>query len=211
MNHQKIQLLIIDGHPISAEGVKAILRNHNEISILGCANTGAIAMSFLQALYVDMILLDINLPDICGIDLCRHIRKEYSNTAILVVTTFDDRTTIMKVLQNGAMGYLFKSTQLDELITAIKTVNKRRVYLGEDVQKAMNDYSPADPEEIPVLTRREREILKYMGEGLASSEIAARLLISQRTIETHKRNLMQKFNVKNSIGLIKKATGFKLT
>lgn len=210
MHDAKIKLLVIDDHPVVAEGISTILRNHSEIFIVAYASTGALAMSFLKTHDADVVLLDINLPDRNGIDLCRQIKKEYNHINILVLSVFNERSAIMQMLQNGAMGYLSKNTQAEELIRAIKTVNESHVYLGEDVQKSMSDYSMVDPEEMPVLTRREREILKYMAESLTSSEIAARLLISHRTIETHRRNLMHKFNVNNSIGLMKKAIGFKL-
>jgi DNA-binding NarL/FixJ family response regulator len=107
------------------------------------------------------------------------------------------------------MGYLFKNTQSEELIKAIKLVNDKLFYLGEDVQKTMSEYV-ADEEEIPVLTRREKEILLHIADGLITSVIAEKLFISPLTVETHRRNLMQKFHVSNSPALIKKAMNLKL-
>lgn len=210
MTENTIKLLIIDDHPIVTEGLKLILQGQSEIVVANHALTGAQALDLLKAEHFDVVLLDISLPDISGVDLCKQIRKDYPQLKILVLSTFSDRSMIMQMLQGGAMGYLFKNTQSEELIRAIKTVSDKRIYLGEEVQRAMSDYSPANEEEIPVLTRREKEILQYIADGLISTDIAGKLFISPLTVETHRRNLMQKFQVSNSPALIKKAMHLKL-
>jgi DNA-binding NarL/FixJ family response regulator len=209
MTTKKIRLLIVDDHPIVTEGLRLILQDQPEIVIANHALNGAKAMSLLKEEQFDVVLLDISLPDMSGVDLCKHIKKEHQHIKVLVLSTFNDRSVILQMIQSGAMGYLFKNTQSEELIKAIKLVNDKLFYLGEDVQKTMSEYA-ADEEEIPVLTRREKEILLHIADGLITSVIAEKLFISPLTVETHRRNLMQKFNVSNSPALIKKAMNLKL-
>ncbi len=209
MTNRQIKLLIIDDHPIVTEGLKLILQNQPGIVIANHAFSGTEAMSLLKEESFDVVLLDISLPDMSGIDLSKYIKKEHQHTKVLVLSTFNERSMIMQMIQSGAMGYLFKNTQSGELIKAIKMVNDGLFYLGEEVQKTMSEYS-GDDEEIPVLTRREKEVLLYIAEGLITSVIAEKLFISPLTVETHRRNLMQKFRVGNAPALIKKAMNLKL-
>ena len=209
MTNRQIKLLIIDDHPIVTEGLKLILQNQPGIVIANHAFSGTEAMSLLKEESFDVVLLDISLPDMSGIDLSKYIKKEHQHTKVLVLSTFNERSMIMQMIQSGAMGYLFKNTQSGELIKAIKMVNDGLFYLGEEVQKTMSEYS-GDDEEIPVLTRREKEVLLYIAEGLITSVIAEKLFISPLTVETHRRNLMQKFRVGNAPALINKAMNLKL-
>lgn len=210
MINQPINLLIVDDHPIVVTGLRSILNNEEGIAIVAHALDGASAMNYLKEYDIDIVLLDINLPDISGIDLCKQIKKQFSNVQVLALSTFNDRSTVMNILQNGAMGYLLKNVQAEELVEAIKTVYARRLFVAADIQKMLSESAAEAAIEIPVLTRRELEILKYIADGLVTTQIADKLFISPLTIETHRRNLMHKFEVNNSPSLIKKAMKLRL-
>lgn len=203
-------MLIIDDHPVVQEGLKSLLHDKPEIELSGCFALGLEALSFLEHNSVDVILLDISLPDINGIELCKRIKQLDKEVKILGLSNYSERSMIMQMLQNGANGYILKNASAEELLQAIRQVLNNRIILSQDVQKALA--SPVTKEFIdtPQLTRREKEILQLIADGLTTSEIASRLIISPLTVETHRKNLMQKFKVNNAAAMIKAATDCSL-
>jgi DNA-binding NarL/FixJ family response regulator len=201
-----ISLLIIDDHPVVQEGLKSLLHDKPGIELSGSFTLGLEALAFLESNSVDVILLDISLPDINGIELCKRIKQLDKEVKILGLSNYSERSMIMQMLQNGANGYILKNASADELMQAIRQVLDNRIVLSQDVQKALA--SPVTKEFVntPQLTRREKEILQLIADGLTTSEIASRLIISPLTVETHRKNLMQKFKVNNAAALIKAAT-----
>ncbi|GAA4805208.1 response regulator transcription factor [Olivibacter ginsenosidimutans] len=208
---QQISLLIVDDHPIVLEGMKALLVDHASVLVKACCIDGQSTLAFLKQDAVDVILLDINLPDISGIDLCKEIRSSYPDTHVIAISNYNERSMITKMLQNGASGYILKNAGADEIIEAITTVvYNGNTFFSPEVQKALVEAALEDPLHLPKLTRREQEVLRCIAAGKTTAEIGDSLFISPHTVETHRRNLMQKFDVSNAAALIRIATQYEL-
>ncbi len=200
------KIFIVDDHPMVIEGFKALL-NHNEaIHIVGSAENAFQAMDFLKKNKVDIAFLDINLPDISGIDLCKKIKTEFPNIQCLALSTFNDRNYVSKMIENGASGYLLKNSSKEEIMQAIDAVSKGNMYFNVDYQK--QNISKYDQK--PILTRRELEVLKEIAEGLTNQQVADKLFISITTVSTHRQNLMLKLETSNTALLIKTAVKYEL-
>lgn len=207
---QPISLLIIEDHLLMLEGIRSLMQEQPEIELTGSYSLGMEALAFLEQNSVDVILLDINLPDINGIELCRRIRKLDKTVKILALSAFSDRTFILQMLQNGANGYILKNTSSKELMDAIHRVLDHQIVLGPDVQQVIASSDGRDLAELPRLTRREKDVLQLIAKGLTNPEVAARLGISTLTAETHRKNIMQKLKVNNAAALIKAAMDYAL-
>lgn len=197
-----IKLAIVDDHPIIAQGIGSMLANENDILVVGNFSYGLKFLSFLEHNHVDIVLLDISLPDINGMDLCIEIKKQDFRIVVLALSNHTDKAFIMQMLQNGASGYLLKSEAVDELKRCIDACLKGEIVFSEEVKKIITKPSLKNVRERPRLTQREKQILKLIAEGKTTVEIGTLLFLSPHTIETHRRSLMRKFEVKNSIELI---------
>ena len=201
-----IKILIVDDHPLVIDGIKTMLKDESYFHIEAAAKTARDALNFLEAATtIDVILLDINLPDIDGLQLCEMIREKNKTVKILGLTYVNEAGIITQLIKKGANGYLLKNMERDELIEAINQVMDGTIYLS----KAANDKivqqlqgAGLSPKDIPALTRREKEILQLLSQGLTSHEIAGRLFLSNYTIDTHRKNMLQKFNVHNTQSLM---------
>lgn len=198
-----ISLLIIEDHLLMMEGLRSLLLNRSEVELAGSFSAGLEALAFLETQPVDVVLLDVNLPDISGVTLCSKIREIDGTVKILALSASGERTVILQMLQNGANGYLLKNTSSKELMDAIQQVLEQRIVLGPDVQRIMA--ASGATVEAPRLTRREKDVLQLIAKGLTNPEVAARLGISTLTAETHRKNIMQKLKVNNAAALIKAA------
>lgn len=207
---QNISLLIVDDHPVVLEGMKALLLDSELVQVKACCSNAQSALAFLETEAVDVILLDINLPDISGIDVCKQIKQKYSGTHVIAISNYNERSMITKMIQNGATGYVLKNASAEEIISAIKAVVNKKVYLSQEVQQSLFEAALEDPLELPKLTRREQEVLRCIAEGKTTAEIGDALFISPHTVETHRKNLMQKFEVSNAAALIRVATQYQL-
>jgi len=205
----KIKVFIVDDHYMVIEGIQSLLANDPDIEFSGHASTAISCLSYLDRNEPDVILLDISLPDMSGIDLCLEIKKTHPAIFILGLSTFNQHSYIEKMLENGASGYLLKNATKQELSLAIKNVYAGKKYLSYDASMTLRDLHAASLSG-PVLTRREKEILKLISEGLTNPGIAEKLFISVTTVETHRKNLLAKFRVKNTASLIKSAAENKL-
>lgn len=206
----KIKVIITDDHKMFREGIKNILNDMSDIEVLAEAGSGEELLQILAAKPADIVLMDINMPGINGIEASKLIKKKFPHINILALSTSDDENYIVEMLNHGVMGYVLKSTGIEELVSAIKTVAKGDSYFCKEASSVilnrMNNMKKEKQKqkisgEIP-LTEREIEVLKHAAEGLTNKEIADRLFISVRTVDTHKRNLLQKLGVKNTAGLI---------
>lgn len=159
-------------------------------------------MAFLQRIQPDVILLDINLPDKNGMDICKEIKSKYSSIKIIALSTFNQDSYINNMLDNGANGYLLKNATKQEMLKAIDTVLRHKQYLAREVSDILKDSS----HQKPILTRREKEVLRLVAEGLTSAEIGKILYISTTTVDTHRKHLLEKLKVNNTAILIKTAT-----
>jgi len=203
-----IKLLIADDHQVLIEGLVELLNGFNHITVNQSANNGQEVLEILKEHIIDVILLDINMPVMNGLDACKKIKQKYPDTKVLAMSSLDKGSFIQQMLKNGASGYLLKNTSQDELITAIETVYRGETFINEQTNKILlNSIMNQKPNEafIPTLTRREKEVLDLIAKEMTTSEMSEELHISLNTIETHRRNLIQKFNVRNSVGLVREA------
>ena len=196
------KIFIVDDHYMIIEGIRSLLQNEKSIEWLGHAGNAASCLAFLQQQLPDVILMDISLPDKSGIDLCKEVREKYPSIFIIGLSTYNQQSFIEKMIANGASGYVLKNATQEELMEAINTVRKGKQYLSFEVSKSLRK---TDQEDKAVLTRREKEVLELIANGLTNNEIAEKLFISCTTVDTHRKNLLAKFNAKNTAELVKLA------
>ncbi|WP_158798231.1 response regulator transcription factor [Pedobacter sp. L105] len=201
----KLLTAIVDDHPIVIEGLKTMLQNEENVQIVGGFGDGESILFYMKSNQVDLILLDVTLPDINGMDLCQMIKKESLSTVILILSNRTERSIIMQTIQNGASGYLLKNSSIDELRNCIAEVAKGNICFSKEVIDIISRPSKNELQGRPRLTRREKQILILIAEGKTSQTIANDLFLSPLTVDTHRKNLIQKFEVKNMAELIKVA------
>jgi len=207
---KKIKVFIVDDHYMVIEGIKSLLQNDPDIEFIGHASTAISCLSYLDSHEPDVILLDINLPDMSGIELCLEIRKKMPTVKILGLSTFNQHSFIEKMLENGAMGYVLKNATRQEISLAVRNVYNGMKYLSYEASMTLKENHGESNTDAPMVTRREKEILDMIGEGLTNPEIAEKLFISTTTVDTHRKNLLAKFKAKNTAALIKAAAQSKL-
>lgn len=206
MQSNKIQVALVDDHPVLLEGLKTLLLNNMDVDIAGCFVSGESILSFIEGNTLDIVLLDIVLPDINGITLCQKIKINAPGTLVLIFSNHSERSMIMQAIQSGASGYLLKNASLEELQSGIQEALDGGIAFSKEVREIMSRPSKNEIDGPPQLTRREKQIIKLLAEGKTSVRIAGELSVSAHTIDTHRRNLMQKFGVKNTAELIRTAT-----
>jgi two-component system nitrate/nitrite response regulator NarL len=212
-NIEMFQILIIDDHPLVGEGIKTMLSDVEWAEVSCVCKTGKEALEYIDNNMPNIILLDLNLPDIDGITLCERIRSRNKSVKIIGITSVNEAGIISQFLSMGANGYLLKNMERNELIYALEQVLGNNVYLSPAANQQILEQFRSLQESInsiPVLTRREREILNHLYEGYSGPQIAEKLFLSPYTVETHRKNLMQKLNVSNTQSLIRVAIDFKL-
>jgi DNA-binding NarL/FixJ family response regulator len=200
-----IRIFIVDDHPMVVAGLRSLLDRIENIEVAGDVSNAFDAIPFLKNNTVDVILLDINLPDISGIDLCKKINKEFPNIKILGISTFSERSYISRMIGNGASGYLIKSASKEEIAEAIQTVMNGKMYVSVSMEHLTRPLSLTPTDALPAITKREKEILSLIAEGLTNNQIAEKLFISPLTVDSHRKNLLTKLNVNNTASLIKLA------
>ncbi|MBS1748852.1 MAG: response regulator transcription factor [Bacteroidetes bacterium] len=196
------KIFIVDDHYMVVEGIRSLLQNAPGIDWMGHAMNAASCLAFLQQQHPDIILMDINLPDKSGIDLCKEVHNKYPGIFILGLSTFNQQSFIQKMMDNGASGYILKNASLDELLEAINEVKKGRTFLSNEAAATLHK---PDNTTIPLITSREKEVLGLVAEGLTNNEIAQQLFISHTTVETHRKSLLNKFDAKNTASLVRMA------
>ena len=202
----KISILLIDDHAMVIEGMKAILQLIPSVQVKATANNAFEAMDALKHHEIQLCFLDINLPDISGIDLCLKIKNEFPKIHIIGLSTFSQRSYIAQMMQNGASGYLLKSASKEEIEEAINTVMQGKLFFNISISTSTNN----NEKDAPLLTRREKEILILIADGLTNNDIATKLFLSSHTIDSHRKNLFIKFDVNNVALLVKKASQMNL-
>lgn len=203
-----IKLFIVDDHYMVIEGIHSLLQNENNIDWMGHAGNAASCMAFLNQQQPDIILMDINLPDTSGIDLCKIVKEKYPGIYIIALSTFNQQSFIEKMMHNGASGYLIKNATQQELMEAINTVAKGKQFLSFDAALAIRKHD--NDSNIPLITRREKEVLQLIADGMTNNEIAQKLFISITTVDTHRKNLLAKFGARNTAALVKMVMQFNL-
>ncbi|WP_405207939.1 response regulator [Aquimarina sp. LLG6339-5] len=203
-----IKICILDDHQMIIEGLESMLRTETDIDVINSFTHEENCYDFLKKEIPDVLLLDINLKNANGIEICGELSKIYSSLKIIGVSNYTEPGFIKNMLRSGAKGYLLKNTTQEELVNAIKVVMNDQTFLPRSVETILlNDSigSPQPKKSVPKLTRREKEILQLISDEMTNSEIAEKLIVSIKTVESHRNNLLQKFGVKNAAGLIKNA------
>jgi Response regulator containing a CheY-like receiver domain and an HTH DNA-binding domain len=203
-----IDVLIVEDHPVVIEGLKKLLIDSGLAKLCVTASTGKECNAYLKNFTPDIVLLDINLPDINGIDLCKILKTEYPELKILAISSFGQRSYILRMMENGALGYVLKNSSEEEIIEAIKNVASGKMHLGYDVNEIL--HPSRKDENTPLLTRRETEVLRMIADGFTNQEIADKLFVSPLTVDSHRKNLIMKLNARNTAELIKIAFFKKL-
>jgi len=196
------RVYIVDDHAVVVEGIYSLLQKEKDIEMAGYASNAASCLQYFTNHTVDIILMDISLPDMNGVDLCKLIKKNYPGIMVLALSTFNQGTYIRKMMESGASGYLLKNAGRQEIVEAIKAVMKGKTYLSADAGMALKP-GVEQQNTLPMLTKREKEVLLNIAEGLTNVQIAEKLFISVDTVDTHRKNLHAKLNVKNTAMLIR--------
>ena len=203
---EKIKLLIVDDHRILVEGLNKLFDNSDTVDVIGVAYSGKECRNALRKELPDVILLDINLPDVSGIDLCKEIKTENPEIKIVALSSFNEYTIVRRMIENGASGYVVKNAMPEEIFLSVETVANNEIFLCEEIDLLMRNRSNN-----PIwLTPREKELLKYIVEGLTNHEIAEKMYLGVETINSYRKNLLIKLGAKNTAVLVRMALEEKL-
>lgn len=206
-----LKILIVDDHPIIRDGLKTLLSDSLDAEIDEAVD-GEDMKGKVKDEVFDLVLMDVKMPKVNGIEATKYLSEHYPDQKVLALSTYDDDSYIVSMLESGARGYVLKNAGKEELLEAIEVVLSGESYFSREVSsKLLNKYlrdkqAPPTGEKAEVpLTKREKEILKLIAEEFTNQEIAEQLFISPRTVDTHRRNLLQKLDVKNTAGLVRYA------
>jgi DNA-binding NarL/FixJ family response regulator len=199
-----IRLIVADDHPVIIDGIKTILEREKDIVILNTVNNGEQLLESLEKEKPDLILMDINMPGINGIEATKKISSGYPEIRILAFSQYKEKRFVKQILKSGANGYLLKSSAADELIRALHMVMDGGMYLSADLPNIFDEKSKRRSDYLfPDLTKREIDVLRCICEEKNTQEIADTLFISPHTVESHRANLLLKVGAKNTAGLVK--------
>ena len=207
----KIKVLVVDDHPIVREGICALLAVVGDVEVVAEAANGNEAIDMVRELQPDVVLMDIAMPIMGGLEATRRICREFPKTKVLILTQYDDKEYVLPVIEAGASGFVSKADASSELISGIRSVYRGDSYLSPPAAKLLVEGyrfkagSRVSKDPYDRLTDRERDVLKLMAEGRTNQEIANILVISRKTVEGHKSNLMAKLDIHNQTELVKYA------
>ena len=201
-----VRLLIADDHQVLIDGFKSIFDYEEGIDVVATALNGQEVLDHLKDIEVDVILLDINMPVLNGVETTKRITKKYPGVKVIALSMYDQQSYFKRMMQYGARGYLLKNDPIDEILTAINTVMQGQRYIGEKLRDQLSsiEFLTGSKQDVEISTR-ELDVLKLISEGMTDTEMAEKLFISSHTVNSHRKNLLSKFNAKNSAVLVKKA------
>ncbi|MBS4027422.1 MAG: response regulator transcription factor [Ignavibacteriales bacterium] len=208
---QKIKVLLADDHEIVRQGLRSLMEQTNDIEVVAEAEDGKEAVAKAAQFLPDVVVMDIGMPTLNGMEATRQIKKTYPDMHVLILTMHATEEYISQILQAGASGYVLKKSAYQELLAAIRAVNKGQSYLSPEVSKKVIDEYVSRTKEMVIkdsyesLTTREREILQLLAEGKSNQEIAGSLFISTKTVETHKAHILEKLDLRSVTELVKYA------
>ncbi|MBP8724460.1 MAG: response regulator transcription factor [Saprospiraceae bacterium] len=211
-----LQIAIADDHAMFVDGIESILRNENTIQVVARCFDGNSVFEMLRKYPVDVLLLDINLPDLSGIEVSKRIHEDFPDVKVIALSMYNEESIVSEMLKNGARGYILKNTGHHELIQAIQAVAAGHTYFSKDVTETIMGSLAKKPGTkksfvlVPKLSNREKQILALIVKEYTTPEIAERLFISLKTVETHRSNLISKLNVRNTAGLVRAAIELQL-
>jgi DNA-binding NarL/FixJ family response regulator len=199
------QILIVEDHPIVSESLSRLFNDPALGMKCFAAQTGTKGLAFLNGNSIDLVILDIHLPDMNGIEFCKIAKSRFPSLKVVAVTTVAQRHVVEQMLDAGADGFILKTTDTEDIVNGIlQVMNNGQLYLGKGVKDLIKGISAMNTD-LPMITRRESEILKLIADGLTNHEIGEKLFISPLTVDTHRKNLLLKFNARNTAILIKTA------
>lgn len=202
-----IQILLVEDHSLVTEGIRAMLLKEKDMHCAGIFTNGNDLLQKLKTFVPDVIIMDINLPDMNGIELCKIVKNKYPAINILALSINNQPGIVRKMIETGATGYVLKDAAEHEIIAAIKAVSNGKEYFSQSATLLLrNDNSNA----LPSLTRREKEILEKIADGLTNQQIAEVLFVDISTISSHRKNMLSKYGVNNTAALVKLALTEKL-
>ncbi|RZL47785.1 MAG: response regulator transcription factor [Pedobacter sp.] len=202
-------LFIVDDHQLVVDGLRSLLNNEENYAIVGFSNKPKEVMQMLDELKVNILLTDINMPEMSGVELTRNIKKKYPNIKVLALSMFGERQVIKEMIDAGISGYILKNTGKQELLEALEKIAKGQTFFGDEVTKElMKSFKNSD--EVSHLTNREIEIIRLIECEHSNKKIADMLFISERTVETHRKNIFRKTGTQSIVGLLKYAYEHKI-
>lgn len=205
---QRINVLLADDHTIVREGIRSLLEARKEIKVVGEASTGKEAVEKAGEIRPDIVIMDISMPILNGLEATRQIRRLYPECKVLVLTMHENRESVRQILKAGAIGYVIKKSAAGQLFNAIDAVNRGEAFFSPTISKMLlEDYLEETDSPDEILSSRETEVLQLVAEGHTNKEIADLLFISVKTVEGHKDNIKKKLGIYNQAGLIKYAIG----
>jgi len=204
----KIKVLLADDHKIFRDGLRSLIEKEPEMEVVAEAENGRKAARLAEKLAPDVIIMDVSMPDMNGIEATRTITSATPDVKLIALSMHSDRRFVLGMLEAGAAGYLLKDCAFEELAGAIRQVARGNSYLSPKIADVvvkgyLNKGTQFAPEEVSPLTSREREILQLIAEGLSTKEIASHVCLSIKTVETHRRNIMEKLNIRSIAELTK--------
>ncbi|MEO6454813.1 MAG: response regulator transcription factor [Ginsengibacter sp.] len=205
-----IRVFIVDDHPVVIEGIHSLLQNEKDIEWAGHAMNAASCLGFFVNNTADVVLMDISMPGMDGIELCSILKEKYPGIFILGLSTFNQGLYIKKMMENDASGYILKNSSKDELLRAIHTVHRGDIFFSGEAGEALTEYQKSSKAQLPELSPREKEILGLIAEGFTNPQIAEKIFLSPFTVDSHRKNLLAKLNVKNTASLIRLAVERRL-
>ncbi|SMG27977.1 response regulator [Sphingobacterium psychroaquaticum] len=205
-----INIAITDDHPLLLEGLKNILSKEEDFHVIGCFPDAKSTLAFLSETPPQVLLLDINLPDANSLDLVADMKRKYPDLRILIISVHNEYAVIKSMLDQGANGYVQKNSSVDDIVTGIKTILLGDTYVCSQTKFILESKQQDTLLRVPKLTRREKEILQEAAQGFTTIQIAERLFISPHTVESHRKNLIEKFSTKNLSSVIKLALEYGL-
>lgn len=203
-----IHILIADDHQMFIDGLRSLLEDTEDISVVGDARNGFEVLECCEQLKVDIVIMDINMPEMDGIQATREVLKKHPSIKVLGLSMYNDREYISDILKAGAMGYILKNTGKESLLNAIATLQSGANYLGEEVSRTLLNSFMKNPQVshfVEKISGREKEVLECIATGRTTHEIAEQLFISKNTVETHRKNLLYKLKARNTAELVNNA------
>jgi len=193
----KHKTVIVDDHPIVISGISGLLSDLEIIDIVGKFESGVTLLDYIQANEVDLILMDIFLPVTNGVELCKIIKQKFPKVIIIGMSSQSERSLVMQFIQNGGNGYILKSASFDEFKNCIYKAIEGEIVFSDEVKTIISEPQSEDLDRIPSLSRREKDIVLLLSKGKSTQEIADELFLSFLTVQTHRRNILQKYKTKN--------------
>ena len=210
-----IKILLCDDHPLVIEGLKLIIQHNDQMEVVGSVHNGQEAIDFLGEHDVDILLMDINMPVLNGIEASKIIQKEFPEVKVIMLSMLDDLHITKTLIEYGAKAYILKNASSEEIIQSILGVAEGRILFDQDLLLKIIDLKRSKSRKIekslfPKLSRREKEILSLIVQEHTTGEIAEKLFISFGTVETHRRNMLNKLGLRNTAGLVRMALEYNL-